>query len=51
MIREERFKHKDFLNGSATLAYVHASKLSELEDFTKQPSKASNAYNWLPRCQ
>ena len=40
-----------FLRGSANLAYVHASKLSELEDSTKQASKASNAYTWLPRCQ
>ena len=40
-----------FLRGSANLAYVHASKLSELEDSTKQASKASNAYNWLLRCQ
>ena len=32
-------------------AYVHTSKLTGLEDFTKQASKASNAYNWLPRYQ
>ena len=40
-----------FLRGSAIPAYVHASKLTGLEDFTKQASKASNAYNWLTRCQ
>ena len=50
-IREDRFKHRDFLRGSANLAYVHASKLFGLEDSTKQASKASNAYTWLPRCQ
>ena len=33
-----------FLHGSANLAYFHASKLSELEDSTKQAFKASNAY-------
>ena len=32
------------LRGLANLAYVHASKLSKLEDSTKQASKASNAY-------
>ena len=40
-----------FLRCSANLAYIHASKLSELEDSTKQASKASKAYTWLPRCQ
>ena len=39
------------LRGSANLAYVHASKFSELDDSTKQASKASNAYTWLLRCQ
>lgn len=34
-----------FLHGSANSTYVHAFKLTGLEDFTKQASKVSNAYN------
>ena len=33
-----------FLRGSANLAYVHAFKFFGLENFTKQASKALNAY-------
>ena len=39
-VREER-ANTIFLRGSANRAYIHASKLTGLEDSTKQASKAS----------
>ena len=41
-VREEK-SNTWFLRGSTNRAYVHASKLTGLEDSTKQASKASTA--------